>query len=232
MNFTKLSKKFIFSIIILSIILGITYDIYLLINDEELSNIYNIFINIIFLFLFYYSEQIYEQKISFFPMSYYYVAALFSFFSMYLGSFLNYYEFFSWWDTLLHFTSGILLGYLSIIAVNLLFHEHIFEKRCIKEAKKIIVIGILCAISFGVFWEFYEFTFDFLTGGNMQRGFYIDDLNNVLDTNVRNSGRFIDPSLTDTMKDLFLSTIGAFISGIGAYLQINKNLKKVNHEGK
>jgi hypothetical protein len=67
------------------------------------------------------------------------------------------------------------------------------------------------AIVAGVFWEFYEFGMDILLQTNMQPSFYIDtiDINTLYDE----SGRFIAPSLTDTMKDLFNDSMGAIIAG-------------------
>ena len=56
------------------------------------------------------------------------------------------------------------------------------------------------AVTLGVVWEFYEFTFDGLLGLNMQKF--------ALENGTQLIGR---AALTDTMIDLFVDAVGALL---------------------
>ncbi len=224
-KFSKYSRRFVYAMISINLIILVLVDIYNYKQGTGLNNASLIIADIIFILLFHYTEKLYHNKITFIPQSYYYVAMLFAFFSTYLGSLQNYYERFDWWDNVLHLTSGVLIGFLSIVLVNLVLDNYIDHFPNKQDLLVIVVVGVLCAISVGVFWEFYEYAFDYLADGNMQRSIYFtgDNANQFMQY-VRPSGRFIDPGLSDTMYDLFLATVGAIFAGVVSYLQLGKNL--------
>ena len=68
------------------------------------------------------------------------------------------------------------------------------------------------AVTLGVVWEFYEFTFDGLLGLNMQK-FALEDGTQLI-------GR---AALTDTMIDLFVDAVGALIISIIGYISLKYN---------
>ncbi len=174
-------------------------------------------------------NKIYKQKLSYIQPIYFYVTMFFGYLSLFLGSFLNFYEKFEWWDTLLHFSSGILIGFVCIVLVAVFIarlFDHVDSKH---DIIFIICVGILSSMAFAIFWEFYEFAFDYFADGNMQRSIIIDStksLESQLAQHIRPSGRFIDPGLKDTIKDMFLATVGAFIAGAIAYPMLNKSLRE------
>jgi hypothetical protein len=139
---------------------------------------------------------------------FYIVTIIFNILAIILGAAFDFYAKYWWWDVMLHFSSGIILTFIGISIALILLPE-----RLQKEINVIIIIifGVMFAIVAGVFWEFYEFGMDILLHTNMQPSFYIDtvDVNTLYDE----SGRFIAPSLTDTMKDLFNDSMGAIIAG-------------------
>ena len=61
----------------------------------------------------------------------------------------------------------------------------------------------------GVLWEIYEFSFDGLLGLNMQK-FALENGANLV-------GRM---ALRDTMKDLIVDSVGAFIVSLIGYISI------------
>ena len=67
------------------------------------------------------------------------------------------------------------------------------------------------AVTLGVFWEVYEFTFDGILGINMQK-FMLEDGTQLI-------GR---AALFDTMKDLIVDMVGAFIVSLSGYFFMNE----------
>lgn len=117
----------------------------------------------------------------------------FTFVTLFLGSLNNFYERFPWWDSLLHFQSGILLGFIGFLLVYLLHSGA--PGRLVLSPFFIVFFSICFSMAMSVVWEVYEFTADSLFGFNMQRS-----------------------GLVDTMKDLIVNSIGAIIVGIVAYI--------------
>ena len=65
------------------------------------------------------------------------------------------------------------------------------------------------AVTLGALWEIYEFTFDGILGLNMQK-FALEDGTQLI-------GRL---ALTDTMKDLIVDCIGAFVMSLIGYISL------------
>lgn len=210
------------------IIVGAVGNIIGLLLGKDLFGMEIVIPCIFFLWIYRYSGKIYAEKLSFLSPRYYYITMFFAYLSVFLGSFLNFYEKFSWWDTMLHFSSGILLGLLSVTIVATLITKSFDKIDSKTDIIIIVVVGMLMSISYAVFWEFYEFSFDFLADGNMQRGLILDlnaSVESQIMPHVRPSGRYVDPAITDTMGDMFLATAGALIAGFYAYTHMIRNLK-------
>jgi hypothetical protein len=130
------------------------------------------------------------------PYAFQIIAVVFVFAALYLGGRQKFYVMFPWWDSLLHFSSGLLLGILGFMLIYLLN-----EDRRIDLSVKPLFMAIFAftfALALGVLWEILEFLMDVTLGTVMQ---------------TPTPG---DPSgLTDTMIDLILDGIGAFI--VAAY---------------
>lgn len=113
---------------------------------------------------------------------------IFIFISLYLGTLNNFYRY-TWWDTMLHTISGIIIGFFAIIILR----KHSPNKSIDNYNKIFIFIFILSfAALCGVVWEIYEFTIDTLFNLDMQ--------------GVEYTG------VTDTMVDLIADLIGSIIS--------------------
>ena len=68
------------------------------------------------------------------------------------------------------------------------------------------------AVTLGVVWEFYEYTFDGLLGLNMQKF--------ALENGTLLIGR---AALADTMMDLVVDAVGAFIMSVIGYISLKYN---------
>jgi len=126
------------------------------------------------------------------------LAVLFVFSSLFLGEVRGYYLRFWWWDVALHTASGFLLGILGFLLVHVLNEEEEIELHM--KPGFVALFAFVFAVGMGALWEIYEFGMDALFGLNMQKEM------------------LGDPSgLTDTMWDLIVDTVGAFIIAILGY---------------
>lgn len=100
-------------------------------------------------------------------------------------------------DNYLHFVGGMSIA-LSIAYIVNLFDEEIFRKNN-RLAKAYLITTSVIAVA--VFWEFYEFLHDQMYGTKFQ------------------------PSIADTMKDLFLGMLG---SAVFCWLYLKLKLDQKN----
>ena len=129
--------------------------------------------------------------------------ALFLYGAIYLGEVRNFYFVIPYWDTILHISSGGMLGALGFSVIVLLNNT---DRVPINLSPVFVAFFAFCfAIAIGVAWEIYEFTFDGLLGLNMQK-FALQDGTLLV-------GR---DAVSDTMQDLIVDVVGAgAISGLG-----------------
>ena len=73
----------------------------------------------------------------------------------------------------------------------------------------VVIFSFCFAVTLGVVWEIYEFTFDGVLGLNMQKF--------ALESGEALIGR---AALVDTMKDLIVDALGAFIMSIIGYISL------------
>lgn len=97
------------------------------------------------------------------------------------GTMLMFYDLISWWDLLMHFFSGVILGFTAIKILGALHPQSIHPFLSF-----IFIVGFACLG--GVVWEIYEFSADILLNLDTQR---------VLSTGV-----------ADTMADLITDFLG------------------------
>lgn len=127
--------------------------------------------------------------------------------AIYLGEVKSFYYNVPHWDTILHTFSGAMLGALGFSFITLLNRT---EKVPMNLSPLFVVFFAFCfAVTLGVVWEVYEFTFDGVLGLNMQKF--------ALENGTQLIGR---EALTDTMKDLIVDCLGAFIMSIIGYISL------------
>lgn len=128
---------------------------------------------------------------------------LFIFAAQVLGEMNGFYDKIPWWDTMLHTTSGVILGLVGFLFVYLLNEKG--DKNVNLSPIFVIIFAFCFALTMGVFWEFFEYGADRLLGFNMQK--------------FRMPGQ---DGLVDTMEDLIVDTIGAIIACIGGWIYMKQ----------
>ena len=133
--------------------------------------------------------------------------AIFLYGAIFLGEVRSFYYTVPHWDTILHTFSGGMLGALGFSFVTLLNKT---DKIPLNLSPIFVAIFAFCfAVTLGVFWEIYEFSFDGILGLNMQKF--------SLESGELLMGR---AALQDTMKDLIVDCLGAFIMALVGYISL------------
>lgn len=111
---------------------------------------------------------------------------IFVFLTVLLGSVSNFYERFAYWDVVLHFQSGILLG---VLGYSLLYSLNERKVHRLSLSPSFVSFFAVCFSAFvSVMWEIYEYAGDSWFGSKMQEN-----------------------GLPDTMEDFMLNLAGAAI---------------------
>lgn len=129
------------------------------------------------------------------PAEFQIVAIVFVFAALFLGEVRSYYERIWWWDIALHTSSGLLLGLFGFLLVYVLNENERADLHM--RPRFVAMFAFLFAVAVGALWEVFEFSMDQLFGTRMQKPMLGDD-----------SG------LTDTMWDLIVDTVGAFVISV------------------
>lgn len=142
------------------------------------------------------------------PAILYSLFVIFIYGAVYLGTVYHFYGLVPLWDKLLHVGSAMLLGCLGYALFGLFT-----PKKQLRQLSPLMLslFAFTFGLALGVFWEFYEFTFDGLLGLNMQRF--------MVGTTLL-QGR---AALMDTMGDLFADALGALIIVVIGYCGIKRN---------
>jgi hypothetical protein len=133
--------------------------------------------------------------------------AVFLFCAIYLGEVRNFFFLIPHWDTILHTFTGLALGALGFSLVSLLNGS---ESVTFSLSPIFVAIFSLCfALALGTVWEIYEFAMDSFLKTNMQKF--------ALETGEPLIGQ---AALADTMKDLIVTAIGAFVVSVIGYIAL------------
>lgn len=224
MKKTKLKKKknvkeIIAKIVFISFVIPLGYIVYKIItspvsNDLHIENIkvksdyvlmlIQCLLGIVALFIPSIISK--KWKISI-PSTMYMIYIIFLYAAIFLGEVRDFYYRIPHWDTILHTFSGAALGALGFSVVSLLNKQ---EKLNVNLSPFFVALFSFCfAITMGVIWEIYEFSFDGLLHLNMQKF--------ALENGVNLVGR---AALCDTMKDLIVDSIGALTTSILGYISL------------
>lgn len=133
--------------------------------------------------------------------------AVFLYCALYLGEVQSFYYRVPHWDTILHTFSGVALGALGFALIGLLNKSKTVPLTL---SPIFVAMFALCfALSLGVIWEIYEFAVDYILHTNMQKYAF-------------ESGELLvgQAALADTMKDLIVDAIGAFVMSVIGYVSL------------
>lgn len=130
--------------------------------------------------------------------------------AIFLGEVRYFYYRIPYWDMILHGLSAAMLG---LIGFSLVFMLNSNDKVSMNLSPGFVCLfAFAFAVMIGVFWEFYEYTFDGIWGMNMQK-FMTED-------GVQFVGR---AALQDTMQDLMVDAAGAGIVCIFNFFVMNSD---------
>ena len=160
------------------------------------------------------------------------------------GEISEFYLVFSFWDTVLHTLNGFLAAAIGLSLVDLLNRS---EKIIFHLSPLFTAIVAFCfSMTIGVVWEFFEFGMDMAFGLDMQKDTIIHAIHSVtLDPAGKNIpyaiqgitqtavngvdmgiGGYLDIGLIDTMQDLLVNFIGAFVFSVIGFFYVKNQGKK------
>ena len=171
------------------------------------------------------------------------IILLFIFSAEILGEIQSFYIIFPMWDTILHTLNGFLAAAIGFSLVELLNND---ERLQFKMSPLFVAIVAFCfSMTIGVAWEFFEFGMDRFMGLDMQKDTIIHTIRSVtLDPTMSNIpieiagitdvivngqplglGGYLDIGLIDTMMDLIVNFIGAFVFSVFGFFYIKNKGK-------
>lgn len=134
---------------------------------------------------------------------------IFLYCAIFLGEVQSFYYRIPHWDTVLHCFSSMMLGTFGFMFVSIINKDEKTTMRLSPVFVALFAFGF--AVSIGVLWEIYEYSFDAVLGLNMQK-FRLENGTQLI-------GR---EALSDTMEDLIIDTLGAFASSFVGFLSLKK----------
>lgn len=210
-NFSKMEKieKFHFAITSLMRIV-LVFAIFLAIYEKNFMAIFVIIITFILTFLPKLIERKYRIDL---PAEIEVIIVFFIFAAIFLGGPWDFYYKIWWWDSLLHFFSGIALGLSGFLILYIIYKKGKFNAS----PKTIMLFAFCFALALGALWEIFEFGVDVTLGYNMQKA-----------RGLTTSGE-CDTWLgvRDTMIDLILDSTGALIASLLGYFYLKKGEKGI-----
>ncbi|MBQ9210674.1 MAG: hypothetical protein IJ153_11115 [Clostridia bacterium] len=137
--------------------------------------------------------------------------------AVFLGEVHDFYYRVPYWDSILHFFSGLMLGTLGFILVDFLNRSN---KTKVTLSPIFVSIFAFCfALAAGSIWEIYEYTIDGVMGLNMQKYLLADKTIKI--------GR---DALQDTMKDIIIDTAASLLAAVLGYLSIKKHNQQASSD--
>ena len=172
------------------------------------------------------------------------IILLFIFAAEILGEISEFYLVCPFWDTVLHTLNGFLAAAIGFSMVDLLNRS---DRILFGLSPLFMAIVAFCfSMTIGVVWEFFEFGMDQLLGYDMQKDTVIHAIRSVtLDPDGRNVpytirnisetivngqelglGGYLDIGLIDTMQDLMVNFIGAFVFSVFGFFYVRNRGQK------
>lgn len=179
------------------------------------------------------------------------IVLLFVFAAEILGEISGFYMKISFWDSMLHTTTGFLAAAIGFALLDILNRNDRFKFQI--SPVYMAIVAFCFSMTVGAVWELFEFSMDFFFGLDMQKDMIISSVNSVsLDLTRSNevisitdivateiitaSGEvirlsdygitgYLDVGIIDTMKDLFVNFIGAVVFSVIGFFYIKSRGK-------
>lgn len=171
------------------------------------------------------------------------IILLFIFCAEILGEIQSFYLIIPMWDTVLHTMNGFLAAAIGFSLVDLMNNNKRIQFQL--SPLYMAIVAFCFSMTIGVLWEFFEFGMDTIFHLDMQKDTIIHNISSVaLDPTNSNTpiiingiqdvivngkplglGGYLDIGLIDTMIDLIVNFIGAFVFSIFGYIYVKNRGK-------
>ena len=149
------------------------------------------------------------------------VIVLFCFCALVLGDGLDFYGKFSWWDSVLHGFSGVLLSMIALWLIHVIMAGN--DKAIYFNQYFLALFLVMFSLGMGACWEIIEYTYDSISGTNTQQ-FMASTTSSLITTeDIPLCGH---AALRDTMTDLVLDLIGSLLVAIFGIFYHDKAIEK------
>lgn len=139
---------------------------------------------------------------------------VFCFSALVMGDGLDFYGRFSWWDCILHAESGILLSGIALWLIHIIMAEN--ENYIYFNKYFLFLFLLMFSLGVGALWEIIEYSYDSIFSTNTQQFMATTTSSIYTDEDLPLLGH---EALKDTMVDLILDLVGAFL--VSVYGMIN-----------
>ncbi len=159
-----------------------------------------------------------------------------------LGEIREYYIYIPIWDTLLHTVNGFLMAAIGFAMVDVLNRN---KKIKLNLSPFFLAVVAFCfSMTIGVMWEFFEYSCDCLMKTDMQKDAWVEYVSTVsINPEGKNEtvrvtpqqieftdadgvvyayeNKYLDIGLHDTMRDLLVNALGAFVFSVSGMLYVH-----------
>lgn len=139
------------------------------------------------------------------------VIVLFIYCGLFLSARYDLYNRFFWWDDLLHTLSGVIIGFIGFIVIYKINHNYSMDISPLLVA----IFSFTFAVTLGVIWEIMEFSADVFLGTANQKW-------DRPATEIMLGKPYQGSGLRDTMSDLIVDSVGAFITSVITYFMYKR----------
>lgn len=210
------------------------------------GNYQNFFLCILSLILFLLPAFVTKNFGIEFPETLEIIVLLFIYAAEILGEISGFYVKIAFWDTMLHTVTGFLAAAIGFALMDILNRNEHFKFQI--SPVYMAVVAFCFSMTVGAVWELFEFSMDMLFGLDMQKDTVVHAIGSVsLDLSASNElvsiegirdavllladgtktslselgvQGYLDIGIIDTMKDLFVNMIGAFVFSVIGYFYI------------
>ena len=211
-------KKILFVLTILLLIYHVGWTIFILAYRHHIGDVYIKYVTTMIFRILQFSAMLLVLAAPKFlkkwfkinvPLALYIVIALFAFNALVLGDGLDFYGKYPWWDSFLHFHSGIILSFVALWFIHIMMAEK--SKFIYMNKYFTCLFLVVFSLGIGAFWEILASTKGTLVSKN----------------DIPLKGH---EALKDTMKDLMLDLGGSLIVATYGFVRHDEIVKKISRD--
>lgn len=227
-------KKILFVLTILLLIYHVGWTIFILAYRHHIGDVYIKYVRTMIFRILQFSAMLLVLATPKFlkkwfkinvPLVLYIVIALFAFNALVLGDGLDFYGKYPWWDSFLHFHSGIILSFVALWFIHIMMAEK--SKFIYMNKYFTCLFLVVFSLGVGAFWEILEYSCDGIFHTNAQQYMASTKETLVSKNDIPLKGH---EALKDTMKDLILDLGGSLIVATYGFVRHDEIVKKISRD--